>query len=249
MYFILSKLLIYLIYPLTWIIVALISGLLIKNKKYARRFLLTGLILLLLFSNKFLLNQFAQHWDVYPDTVKTNGHYSCALVLGGFVSEDKTKTGYFNWASDRFIQAIELQESGRTDHLLFSGGDASLHPDGFIEGNWISSQLKDFHFPDSTILFETRSRNTIENIQFSKLILQEKHLPPPYILVTSAFHMRRALLICKKENLNVTAYPCNYFAGKNSISTDDFIPSAETLYNWNIYIKELVGYAVTAIKL
>ena len=92
------------------------------------------------------------------------------------------------------------------------------------------------------------SRNTIENIQFSKQILEAKHLPPPYLLITSAFHMRRALLICKKANLNVEPYPCNFFAGKGIFTFADFIPSAQTLSDWNIYIKELVGYVVTSLK-
>ncbi|MGI4020857.1 MAG: YdcF family protein [Janthinobacterium lividum] len=220
----------------------------IRNRKYQQHLIVASLLLLLIFSNTFLLNQFAKFWDVAPDQSKTTTKYSCAIVLGGFVSEDNNKKGFLNWAADRFIQGIKLKETGKVTHLLFTGGSASLNPDGFTEGNWISSELKAFHFPDSTLLFEKRARNTIENIQFSKIILQSRHLPPPYLLVTSAFHMRRALLICKKYGVKVVPYPCNFFAGKGSTSVDHFIPSAETLANWNIYLKELVGYAVTFIK-
>ena len=60
--------------------------------------------------------------------------------------------------------------------------------------------------------------------------------------------MRRALLICKKANLNIEPYPCNYFAGKGIFTFADFIPSAQTLSDWNVYVKELVGYVVTSIK-
>ncbi len=248
MFFILSKVLIYFLYPLSWITVLIITAYFIKNKKYQQRLITATIVLLLVFSNTFLLNKFARLWDVAPDRSKTNLKYSCAIVLGGFVSEDQNKNGYLNSAADRFIQGIKLKETGKVTHLLFTGGNASLKPDGFTEGNWISSELKVFHFPDSTLLFEKQSRNTIENIQFSKIILQAKHLPPPYLLITSAFHMRRALLICKKADIQVVPYPCNFFAGKGSISFDHFIPSAETLANWNIYLKEIVGYIVTAIK-
>ncbi|RYY06175.1 MAG: YdcF family protein, partial [Sphingobacteriaceae bacterium] len=220
----------------------------VKNIKYKQNLILAAVTLLIVFSNSFLLNQFAKVWDVSSGPSDTTTKYSCAIVLGGFVSEDNHKNGFLNWAADRYIQGIKLKETGKVTHLLFTGGNASLKPDGFTEGKWISSELKAFHFPDSTLLFEKQSRNTVENIQFSKILLQSRHLQPPYLLVTSAFHMRRALLICKKAGVQVVPYPCNFFAGKGSISMDSFIPSAETLANWNIYLKELVGYAVTTIK-
>ena len=249
MFFILSKLLIYLLFPISWILVLLIFACFTKNKKYKNKSLITSVVLLLFFSNPFLLNQFAKYWDIETISFK-NPSYSCALVLGGYINEDNSGQGFLNAAADRFIQGIKLKESGKVTHLLFTGGSANILPNkfNFTEGNWISRELKAFHIPDSTILFEKKSRNTIENIQFSKKILEAKHLPPPYLLVTSAFHMRRALLICKKEKLNVVAYPCNFFAGKGIFTFADFIPSAQTLSDWNIYLKEMVGYIVTFIK-
>lgn len=248
MFFILSKLLIYFLYPITWIVTLLVIALFIKNIKVKKKFLIATIVILYIFSNTFLLNQFARFWDVPATQLKGNQQYSCALVLGGFVSEDQFKNGFLNWSSDRFIQAIKLQEDRKVSHLLFTGGNASLQPDGFIEANWIKSEVKKFQLADSSILFEKRSRNTIENIQFSKIILQAQHLLPPYLMVTSGFHMRRALLICKKANLQVIPYSCNFFAGKSSTLIDDFIPSALTLANWNIYLKEVVGYSVTYLK-
>ena len=248
MFFILSKLLIYFLFPFSWIVVLLICTCFIKNKIYQRRAFITALAILLVFSNSFLLKRFSRFWDFEPNPVKTTVPYSCALVLGGYISEDEAHNGYFNGAADRFIQAVELKETGKVTNLLFTGGDASLHPDGFTEANWLRLQLKAFHLPDSTLLFEKKSRNTIENISYSKPILEAKHLPPPYLLVTSAFHMRRALLICKKANLDVVPYPCNFSGGKGKITFGDFIPSSDALQDWNTCLKELVGYGVTYLK-
>lgn len=249
MFFILSKLLVYFIYPISWIIVFLIFACFTKHKKHQRRALIAAVVLLLVFSNPFLLNQFAKQWDIETAPLK-NPNYSCALILGGYISEDNTGKGFLNWGADRFIQGIKLKESGKVTHLLFTGGSASLVPDkfNFTEGNWIRKEVGNFQIPDSTLLFEKRSRNTIENIQFSKIILKSQHLQPPYLLVTSAFHMRRALLICRKAGLNVVPFPCNFFAGKSLFTFADFIPSAQTLSDWNIYLKELIGYVVTYIK-
>lgn len=248
MFFTLSKLLVYFVYPISWIFIVLIIALLTKNSKFKRSLLITAFILLLIFSNSFLLNRFAKSWDIVPEHSKITTKYSCAIILGGYVSEDNTGKGFLNWAADRFIQGIKLEESGKVSHLLFTGGNASSNPDAFTEGNWISLELKAYQIPDSVILIEKKSRNTTENIRFSKAILQAKHLLPPYLLVTSAFHMRRALYICKKEGLNVVAYPCNYFAGNGATTLSDFIPSAQALANWNIYLKELVGYLVVSFQ-
>lgn len=248
MFFTLSKLLVYVLYPIFWILVLLLMCCFVKSKKHQRQTTIAAIALLLIFSNTFLLNQFAKYWDIASYHATVGSNYSCALILGGYVSEDNTGKGFLNGSADRFIQGIKLEETGKVSHLLISGGSASLEPDTFIEGDWISAELKAFHIPDSTILVEKKSRNTLENIQFSKVILEHKHLLPPYLLVTSAFHMRRALLICQKAGIKVVAYPCNYFAGNSITSVGDFIPSAQTLANWNIYLKELIGYMVVLIK-
>ncbi|MGI4728249.1 MAG: YdcF family protein [Janthinobacterium lividum] len=248
MYFILSKLLIYFLYPFSWIVVLLIISIFVKNRKYKHQTFIAAIVVLLLFSNEFLLKQVTGFWDAKPITLKPNQTYSCALILGGYISEYNKTTGYFNGASDRFIQAIKLKETNKTSHLLFTGGNASLTPDGFIEANWLKHELQPFRFADSTLLFEKQSRNTFENIRFSKQIIQARHLQPPYLLVTSAFHMRRALLVCKKAGLQVTPFPCEFSASEKPVAVDQFIPSADALSGWNSYLKEIVGYIVTSFK-
>lgn len=200
----------------------------------------------MLFSNPFLLNSFAQYWDINSNASEST--YSCAIVLGGFVSEDKSGNGYFNTASDRFIQAIKLKNSGRAENLLFTGGNGNLLPSGFREADWLAHELKNYGIADSAILIENNSRNTFENAQFSRSLLQAKKLHPPYLLVTSAFHMRRSLYTFKKMGLDVIPYSANYIAGREKVSLDSFIPSAETLLKWNVYIKEVIGFSAYYFK-
>jgi uncharacterized SAM-binding protein YcdF (DUF218 family) len=120
-------------------------------------------------------------------------------------------------------------------------------PDKFEEADWVKTQLKLFKIPDSCILIEDRSRNTLENAAFSKRILEKNHLSPPYLLVTSAFHMRRSLGIFRKQKMDVLAYPCNYMGGNEKTSVTDFIPDAGVFGGWNTYIKELTGTIVNRV--
>jgi uncharacterized SAM-binding protein YcdF (DUF218 family) len=245
MYFVLSKILLVLIFPFTWILLLLIIALVSKNNKYKRCSLRIAIAMLVLFTNPFLFNQFAQSWDLPP--YKDDGkNYSCVIVLGGFSTGSYNGDGFFTSASDRFIQGIKLLSTKKATHLLVSGGTGSLLPDEFREAAWVKKQLHEFNYPDSAILIENASRNTKENAKFSKAMLEKAKLKPPYLLVTSAFHMRRSLMIFKKMGVNVVPYPANYMVRRKVIASD-FIPAADVLSSWNIYIKEVVGYVANSI--
>jgi uncharacterized SAM-binding protein YcdF (DUF218 family) len=248
MFFVFSKLLIVFIYPLTWIAAFLIAGLVVKKVQLKRKLIVTGTALLLIFSNPFLLDQFAKRWDVPSASLKNTKPYSCAIVLGGFTSEDSNGNGFFNGAADRFIEGVKLLNTGKVSHILISSGNGNLFHDKFREADWVKTQLVLFKVPDSCILIENRSRNTLENAAFSKLVLNSRRLQPPYVLVTSAFHMRRSLGIFKKAGLEVIPYSCNYIAGADGVSLGEFIPSADALDTWNTYIKQLVGTIVNHLK-
>jgi uncharacterized SAM-binding protein YcdF (DUF218 family) len=248
MFFIFSKLLLPLILPFTWILVWLIAAAVVKKPKAKKKLLLISLLLTLIFSNPFLLNKFADLWDIKRVPLTSKQPYSCVIVLCGFTTIGPDGVAYFNGASDRFIQGLKLLEMHKVSHILISGGNGNLSPGSFKESDWSKTQLKLFNVPDSCILIEDKSRNTIENAAFSKTVLQKNNLKPPYILVTSAFHMRRALGIFKKAKIEVIPYPCSYLAGGDKFTFDQLIPDVYNLDTWNMYTKEVVGTTVNVFR-
>jgi uncharacterized SAM-binding protein YcdF (DUF218 family) len=248
MFFIFSKLLVGFIYPFTWILVFLIAAVAVKKPHLKRRFLITAAVLALIFSDTFLLDQFTKRWDIAPVPLKNTGPYSCVIVLGGFTGEDANGNGFFNTAADRFIEGLKLITTVKASHILITSGNGNLLHDKFAEADWVKTQLKAFKVPDSCVLIEDKSRNTLENAAFSKTIIEARHLQPPYLLVTSAFHMRRSLGIFKKAKLDVIPYPCNYLAGNGKTSPDSFFPKADALWTWDFYIKEVIGTLVNYLK-
>jgi uncharacterized SAM-binding protein YcdF (DUF218 family) len=222
----------------------LIVSLISRSKKWKYRCLIAAIVLLVLFTNPFLFNQFAQSWDIAPYK-SDNKKYNCAIVLGGFSSGSYKADGYFNTAADRFIQGTKLLSTGQTSHLLITGGTGSLLSGEFREATWVKKQLHQFNYPDSAILIESNSKNTLENAKFSKVVLDRAKLKPPYLLVTSAFHMRRSLMIFKKAGMEVIPYPANYLIRRKAV-VSDIIPEADILSYWNIYIKEVVGYVANS---
>jgi uncharacterized SAM-binding protein YcdF (DUF218 family) len=247
MFFILSKVLSFLLYPLLYIFVLLAIALFSKKPKVKRKCLVWSFALLWVFSAPLFINLVAMAWDVAPGKLEPNKTYSAAIVLGGFSGDDKHGKGVFNWAADRFIQGVILQKTGRVKKILISSGNGNLFADGFREADWVKSQLKIMQVPDSCILIENQSRNTLENASLTKQLLDKQHEKGPYLLVTSAFHMRRSLQIFKSQGVDVIAYPCNYIAGDKRMSLWDIVPSSDALTGWNTYIKEIIGVSVNIV--
>ncbi|MDB5117386.1 MAG: hypothetical protein JWQ79_2878 [Mucilaginibacter sp.] len=248
MYFIFSKILLFLILPIYWVAALLLIALISKDRKRKRHFFIAAALVFYFFSNGLLLNLFAKQWDFQPVALNSSQHYSCAIVLGGFSGSDVDEKGYFNTSADRFIQGLKLLNSKKVSRLLISSGNGNLIAGTFREAAWVKTQLLEMGVPDSVILIENNSKNTFENARFSKTVLQQSHLPPPYLLVTSAFHMRRAQMIFKNAGIPVIPYPCNYLAGRGNISILDLLPDTNALNLWNYYIKEVIGYIINYFK-
>ncbi|QQL51364.1 YdcF family protein [Mucilaginibacter ginkgonis] len=248
MQFILSKVLLPLLLPITWVLILALCALLAKNQKTKKRLLLSLVCVLIVFSIPFFIDTYARLWD-YPQTqLPNNKKYSCVIVLGGYSGEKEDGTGFFDVAVDRLVESIELLNTNKASHILLTGGDGSLDSRGFSEANWVRGELAKLNVPDSLVLIEGKSKNTIENAQFTKKLLADNHLQPPYLLVTSAFHMRRADYVFKKAGLDVVPYPANYIAGISRTSYSSFIPSADALARWQLYTKEFVGLIVAKIR-
>ncbi|MES2268080.1 MAG: YdcF family protein [Bacteroidota bacterium] len=247
MVYILSKLLYVFILPLTWVFCLLLYTLFAKNASRKRKALIAAIAIFWFFGNRFTANLMANIWDVDPGAASAKT-YSAAILLGGFVSEGKNGEGHFNNAVDRYNTAVKLLQAGTAKHLLFSGGNADIKPSSFSEARFVGQQLKKLNIADSLILLDDKARYTIENAAFSKILLQKTRLKPPYLLVTSAFHMRRAMLIYKKAGLGVAPYPCDYITNYGTIMPTDFVPGIEAIGTWNTYIKEMVGYIVALFK-
>jgi len=242
MHQLLSTLLSYLLSPFNWIIVLLIAGYVLRKRSLKKFCYILSLALFLVFGNPALLNWYVDTWQPKPVPINPSLHYSCGIVPGGFVSPDENSNGYFNSSADRFIQAVKLYKTGEVKYLLISGGNGKINDNNFREAAYVKGELITFGVPDSVIFIEDRSDNTKDNAIYSKQVLDSAHLKPPYLLITSAFHMPRAALLFNKTGVPVDPFPCNYTSGRGKFMLTDLIPTPSTLLGWDTYLKEAVGY-------
>jgi uncharacterized SAM-binding protein YcdF (DUF218 family) len=99
------------------------------------------------------------------------------------------------------------------------------------------------------MIIENQSRNTLENIQFSKKLLDSLGLKNRVLVFTSAWHIPRTEL-CTNNNMQVHFYATNYMAdGRRDYSPDNLlVPSATAVTKLEMLMKELVGYVFYLLK-
>jgi uncharacterized SAM-binding protein YcdF (DUF218 family) len=242
--FILLKVLLFFFRPLIWIIVLFVWALLTKSAKRKKILFTTSFILLFFFTNPFIIRQCLAWYEVKPVTLASSAKYNAGILLGGMVSYNQhDQQGYFNAASDRFIQTALLFREGHIGNIIIAAGNGYITKNNFREALFIKQYLVELGIPAETIYTDTSSRNTLENALYSKKLIDSFHIQGPYLLISSAMHLPRAQLVFKKAGINAGLYPCD-FASKNignNFLGDYILPSSMALNQWDSFIKEIVG--------
>jgi uncharacterized SAM-binding protein YcdF (DUF218 family) len=171
------------------------------------------------------------------------------IILGGSVQSDETAARgqlVVNEAAERFIAALDLGRRYPQARIVLSGGGGSrLLTDDAPEANAAAVHLERLGLPRERLVLEDRSRTTAENARFTRAMVQPKP-GERWLLVTSAWHMPRAVATFRREGFPVTAYPVDYRTrGENVLVPFGFI--SEGLRRLDIATKEwagLVGYYV-----
>ena len=245
MFYILSKLLAFLIQPIIWVFILLVIALFYKSQR--RKILIISISLFYFFTNNFIADEFARLWEVKRFTPSIT--YDVGIVLGGIADYDKiTKTHNFNKNADRLMYAEQLYHKGIIQKIMLSGGNGLLFNDGYVESEAMRDYLLVNKIPIKDIIIENNSRNTIENAMNSAEILKEKYNEGKFLLITSANHMRRAQLCFNKAKLETTAFPTDCTTSYRSTGYDYILfPRVEALERWQDLIHEWIGYIVYKI--
>jgi uncharacterized SAM-binding protein YcdF (DUF218 family) len=246
MFFFLSKVLSFLILPITWILAFLLYGLAAKNQNRSRFSLKLALGILLVFSNPFLMNEAWLAWEKEPVPVKKLGVYDAGIILSGFTSLEKSPHDrvYTNKGADRFLHAVMLYKTGHIRKIIVAGGLGSLRKTKFSEAAEIETLLLLAGVPKGDILLEDKSHNTYENAQFTRQLLHHHPEMKTFVLVTSAFHMRRASACFEKAGIAHVPFPADFYSSDRLLRFESLFPSEEALSHWSRLVREVMGYVV-----
>lgn len=249
MFFYLSKVLYFMIQPINWVFILLTIGLFTKKSTKRKRLLSGAFILLYLFANPFIFNQFAKAWELpASDQSAIEKSYPMAIVLGGMISQEEgTKNINFGRNSDRILQVLPIYFSGHIDKILIAGGSGSLIHDN-KEADILADYLVKIGVKREDLILESESRNTYENALYSKQIIDKLKVKEKVLLCTSAMHMRRSVACFSKLGIDVDLFVVDKVSGKSKFYPSYlFIPSAQVLSEWYAMMHEWVGTIIYKI--
>ena len=171
------------------------------------------------------------------------------IVLAGSEDINHTKITNktnLNDGSERLIASVKLGLENTNSKIFFLGGDGNLIKNDYDETDVAKKFYTDVGFDISRVKFIKNTRNTIENLQEFKIHADNKKIN---VLVTSAFHMKRAMMIAKKIDINLIPYAVD-FRSINHISLINYYQRFSVVENiraFNIFFRELLG--IIAFKL
>jgi len=150
--------------------------------------------------------------DRFPAVDEPPPRVDGIVVVGGLVSPVLSRARgrpAIGGAVERLFAMAALAKRYPRAKLVFSGGSGSLsHPED-KEAPLIGPLLGELGVDPARVMFEDASRNTAENAEFSRRLAQPKD-GETWLLVTSAFHMPRAVGCFRRVGWPVVAYPVDY---------------------------------------
>ncbi|MFZ1815046.1 MAG: YdcF family protein [Rhizobiaceae bacterium] len=164
------------------------------------------------------------------------------IILGGGLDASKQMQveGYhLGEAADRLVLGLELKRRYPDARLIYSGGLATIAADGLPETRAALDMTRALYGDDRGMEFEGTSRNTWQNAVFTGDLVGEDR-SREWLLVTSAFHMPRALGCFRKNGFTVLPVPTDYRADELVFPwlTGDV---AGQFIKMSLFSKEIIG--------
>lgn len=238
--------------PVVWILALMVLSLLLtsrlpKKKRYqlGRCSLFLGVCILFLLSTKplseLLLYSLERQYPVPSDEMLST--LDIIAVLGGGMY---TPGGFRQYselsgiAYSRLLNGVRIFKRSGAETLALSGGSSE---EAFrAEADVMKALALELGVPESRIVTETKSRNTMENgAELAKLFssAQAKRIG----LVTSALHMPRSVKVFRKQfpGSMIVPIPVNHFYSPDWGNLKSYVPSPDTLAKSNYAIHEWIG--------
>ncbi|MCP5007590.1 MAG: YdcF family protein [Planctomycetes bacterium] len=238
MFFIVSKVLVWFIYPLSISFFLMVGALVLgyrKKKRLCNAFIFGGILIIYVFSIRPTadLLLFPLERKYLESKIDVFSADAIVVLSGG---EGK-----------RIIKGIGLFHKKVAPLIIVSGGCSSIFYQGQKGALLMKETATELGVPDGDIIAETESRNTRENAIYTKQIL-DRIGAQRIILVTSAFHIPRAYALFKKIGVDAVPVASDFIIKPMPYDPFSFIPNVGDLENSSLAIKEYVGIAAYWIK-
>ena len=229
--------------PGVFIVLLVVSGFFVMRRKHYRLALVQiGLGLLLWFfsitpvADRFLIG--LESGFPIPRAIAGD----VIILLGGGVADDVpdlTGTGFpLGDMLGRIITAVRLQKILQVPVIISSG---QVYKDRPAAAPIYKRILTDLGVDERQIILESQSRDTYENAKYSQAICARRGFVAP-VLVTAAYHLKRARLAFDKAGVHVTPVPAYcQTRTRRTYAWYNYLPQAENLANVSAALHEYLG--------
>ena len=246
------------LYPLTWVVVLLsaatVQALFPFSPKRLRRvrlLVVSSLLLLVMLSSPLIAKPLIGSLESWyqPPQLTSSDRFDAIVVLGGGIDEKgslRPAVEPSSYSRNRTTCGVDLYQQGYAPTLVLTGGDAKVFGTGPQEAIEMKRWAVRLGVPESAIKVDTEARNTYENATGTKRLLG----PASILLVSSASHLQRAVLLFTKQGFRVTPAPCDYVSQHlpqenwDNIDLFDFLPNDTALQHTREAVTEVAGMVI-----
>lgn len=235
--------------PLSISLILLLYALGTRRPKRKKTAVIISFCILFVISNTYLINKAFVWWEYKPvnvgDVSKT---YDAGILLtGGMINiPSLSSDGGLGIHADRLLQTYALYRAGKIKKIIITGASGKQFTaieKG--EGQQTAKFLIQWGVNPQDIMLEQKAKNTRENALFTAQILNQRFQKGNFLLITSAFHMRRSVGCFEKAGIKTDQFPADFYGNNYGTQIKDyFIPSAEILGYSQLLFRELVGIVI-----
>ncbi len=150
------------------------------------------------------------------------------------------------YVANRMITVMRLQKELDIP-IILSGG--KVFEDTGREADIEKRIFEGMGVDSKYLILENQSRNTVENVQNSKVIMEEYNFTKP-LVITSGFHLPRAMEIFAREGIEATPYVADYQMSDELVfSIFNFLPNNGSLNTSCMAIREYLGILALKLKM
>jgi uncharacterized SAM-binding protein YcdF (DUF218 family) len=228
--FVISKVLLYLVVPPASLILLMAAGfiLLRSHRRLGTILVGSGFLVLYLLSIGPVSQALLAPLEAYAPPLKKEAVKADAIVVLGGGVVDLSWAGLpvqpSGMALARLMKGMALY---RKHHLplVLMGGNGDPSRQVTADADALAQVAREHGIPEKDLILENRSRNTVEGARSLGRLIKGRKI----VLVTSAYHMKRAAGMFKKEGFHVTPAPTAYMTEKRRITAYSFLPHASSL--------------------
>lgn len=257
MFLFLSKLLPLFIYPLGLSCVLMFAALftLWKYPRWTGVVISCALVILLLASSRGVAQVLVRSLESQNVPSGELPNAAAIVVLGGGTKPALPPRPWVDVgeAGDRILYGALLHRQKKAPWLILSGGRINWQGGGDPESQDMAKIAEAMGVPSSAILQDPTSLNTYENAVNVQNILKENKIQGPILLVTSALHTPRSLLIFKRLGMEAIPAPTDFLMVTSEINQTQktwqgvllsWIPDTLSLHQTTQALKEYIGLGV-----